>query len=563
MCNVENYPFNDSKIQTSVEKESQLLDSKATRFTVPGKTLKTIPWKEFDDDSSDELESIDEPPPQQSQPVNMLDSNLQELLHSELEAIPEAQSLPKFDAQLIKHLQTQFSKDLDEEGIENQMAGGKRLRQDLLDREQNFYDRGEWDISEDDLFLAEFEGLYKSLEVDVPTLSKDSGLLLIYSRTYNFLVNLDFAFSIFAKNTPLYKTIFDVCMFMGLSMFLHNTKRLRGTPFSQYIYAHSCIGFSNKKSTSYIEHKGAWKQGERTEALDSHEKTMRQFRHRLFKSRPVDNRRPEWSAIPKSSEYEWQLYFDYVDADGKADPQLRDTLKRIKNLYTGVNNAIHSPKDDGYGKRLEDALSAFQSKLHKIKYGNYLDLCKALLEHLEKEREDAKENQLSFGSTNYGINLYRFEKELCLFELTNNVRRLIECDGDQEKVETLVESLAVRDICFPHVRDKFCRYRSLDDINFFTRQFALFTASFIWLSRLLVDKLIEDGHLDENWEALFWEEIDRRVTRVLYAPADIDYSVKPGSQEAFEMLLTVQVKAVLKSHIADLHYSSEQKNTEK
>lgn len=66
MCNVENYPFNDSKIQTTVEKESQLPDSKATRFTVPGKTLKTIPWKEFDDDSSDELESIDEPPPQQS-----------------------------------------------------------------------------------------------------------------------------------------------------------------------------------------------------------------------------------------------------------------------------------------------------------------------------------------------------------------------------------------------------------------------------------------------------------------------------------------------------------------
>ena len=269
MCNVENYPFNDSKIQTSVEKESQLLDSKATRFTVPGKTLKTIPWKEFDDDSSDELESIDEPPPQQSQPVNMLDSNLQELLHSELEATPEAQSLPKFDAQLIKHLQTRFSKDLDEEGIENQMADEKRLWRDLLDREQNFHDKDEWNIPEDNLFLAEFEGLYKSLENEVPKLSRDSGLQLIYSRTYNFLVGLDFAFAIFARNTSLYQTIFDVCMFMGLSMFLHNTKRIRGVPFSQFVYAHSCIGFSDKKSTSYIEHKGAWKQGERTEALGS------------------------------------------------------------------------------------------------------------------------------------------------------------------------------------------------------------------------------------------------------------------------------------------------------
>lgn len=392
-----------------------------------------------------------EPP----QPSNILNPDLLKVLHSELEANPEVKSLPKFDTLFQEYLQSQFSKDLDEEEIENQMADEKRLWRDLLDREQNFHDKDEWNIPEDNLFLAEFEGLYKSLENEVPKLSRDSGLQLIYSRTYNFLVGLDFAFAIFARNTSLYQTIFDVCMFMGLSMFLHNTKRIRGVPFSQYVYAHSCIGFSDKNSTSYIEHNGAWKQGERTAALDSHETTMRQFRHRLFKSRPVDNRRPEWSAIPKSSEHEWQLYFDYVDADGKADPQLRDTLKRIKNLYNGVNTAIHSSKDAGYKKRLEDA-----------------------------------------------------------------------CDA-------------------------------------FSLQFMLFSASFIWLSRLLIDKLVEDGYLGENWEALFLEGINSLATRVLYDPTSIDYSVKPGTQEAFEMLLTVQVKAVVKSHIMDWHYNSKQKNTEK
>lgn len=126
------------------------------------------------------------------------------------------------------------------------MADEKRLWRDLLDREQNFHDKDEWNIPEDNLFLAEFEGLYKSLENEVPKLSRDSGLQLIYSRTYNFLVGLDFAFAIFARNTSLYQTIFDVCMFMGLSMFLHNTKRIRGVPFSQFVYAHSCIGFSDK-----------------------------------------------------------------------------------------------------------------------------------------------------------------------------------------------------------------------------------------------------------------------------------------------------------------------------
>ena len=87
----------------------------------------------------------------------------------------------------------------------------------------------------------------------------------------------------------------------------------------------------------------------------------------------------------------------------------------------------------------------------------------------------------------------------------------------------------------------------------------LFSASFIWLSRLLIDKLIEGGYFGKNWEVLFLEEINSLATWVLYDPASIDYSVKPGTQEAFEMLLTAQVKAVVKSHIMDWHYSSKQK----
>ena len=158
--------------------------------------------------------------------------------------------------------------------------------------------------------------------------------------------------------------------------------------------------------------------------------------------------------------------------------------------------------------------------------------------------------------------LFRSEKELSLFELTNNVRRLLECNDEQEKEEILDESLALRDICFPQVRDKFC-HRPLEDTHFFIRQFTLFSSSFIWLSRLLIDKLIEGGDFGENWETLFLEEINSLATRVLYDPTSIDYSVKPGAQDAFEMLLTAQVKAVVKSHIMDWHYSSKQKNTEK
>lgn len=102
-----------------------------------------------------------EPP----QPSNILNPDLLKVLHSELEANPEVKSLPKFDTLFQEYLQSQFSKDLDEEEIENQMADEKRLWRDLLDREQNFHDKDEWNIPEDNLFLAEFEGLYKSLEM--------------------------------------------------------------------------------------------------------------------------------------------------------------------------------------------------------------------------------------------------------------------------------------------------------------------------------------------------------------------------------------------------------------
>ena len=102
---------------------------------------------------------------------------------------------------------------------------------------------------------------------------------------------------------------------------------------------------------------------------------------------------------------------------------------------------------------------------------------------------DAGENWRN--STYYGVNLYRFEKELCLFEITNSVNRLLKCDNVQKEAEVIAESLVLQDICFPQVRDAFCRYESIDNISSLVQQFSLFRNGFIRLSRLLVDKFIE------------------------------------------------------------------------
>lgn len=576
MYKAADYPLSDPKGQTGIEAKSKLLNSElndlyeqmlqaeaeeeAARFPALPKNLKKMPWKEFSDCSYNESKPIDESATQQSQLVNTLNPDLLKLLHSELEANSDAQSLPEFDAKLKKHIQAQFTENANMDNDESQTTEEKELWRDIIDREQNFHDNGKWESPEDDPFLEEFEGLYRELDAEMPALNEVLGLRLIYSRTYDFLVTLDPAFSIFGRNTSLYTVMLDVCMFTGLCMFLDSTKRIKSTTLSQYVYDYSRFGFSDKNSTDYIEHEGTWKRGERTEALDSHERAMRQYRHRLFKFRSVYTRRSEWSAVPKSSEHEWQLYFDYAEADGKADPQLRETLKRIKNLYNGVYEAIGSPKDDGYKKRLEIAWEKFKTKLHKIQYENYLVLCKALLEHIEKELVDVGENWRN--STYYGINLYRFEKEFCLFELTNSVRRLLKCDNEQKEMEVFAESLVLRGICFPQIRDAFCQYKPIDDVSSFVQQFSLFSNGFIRLSRLLVDKFIEDELFGNNWEALFLGEINMRATQVLYAPESIDYAVEPGSQHAFEKLLMFQTRAVVESHIASWHYGSQQKSAE-
>lgn len=552
--------FGGTEDQTDVESKSQLSDSETGRFQAPEKKLKTIPWREFDVPPPIKAMPIDRPNPQPQKPINTMNPDILRQLRSELEANPEAQSLPEIDAQIMKHLQAQLNKDSDELETKDQTKGGKKLWQDLLDREKNFHDGGKWALPEDDPFLAEFEGLYRGLEADFPKLGNASRLRLIYSRTYDFLTTFDSVFAIFGRKTPLYEEVFDVCMFMGLCMFLHNTTKIEGTTLSQYTYAHCHLGFNDKTSTSYIEHEGVWKQGERTEALDSHENTMRQFRHRLFKSRIVDNRRSEWHGMPASSEYEWKLYFDYVDADGCADSQQRETLKRIKNLYNDVNKAIRSNKDDGFGERMDDAWRKFKSKLHKIKYENYLDLCKVFLEHIEKEQEDAGKNWK--GSTCYGINLYRFEKELCLFEFVNYTKRLLMCDNKQEEMEVLGEATALQNICFPRIRDKFYQGRPLEEVHLLVQKFFHFQYCFICLSRLLIDKLVENGYLGEDWETLFLSEINERSVQILYSPKSIDYSVGPDLQEAFEKLLMFQTRWHLNAHLTIWKHGSQQKNAE-
>jgi len=497
--------------------------------------------------------SPDDKAKSQQQQSSGFGPELMRLMHTELQENPEDQSLPKFDAKLKEKIQNQFSKDLDVPVDE------KELWQDLIEREKNFVGELEWDTTDKEL-LEEMEELYLTLKEDSYRLDKASVLRLIYSDTYDFVVTFDPTFQIFERGNYLYEAVFEACMFTGLCMFMQSTKKIKGTALSQYIYKYSPLGFSDENSPNYFKHEGAWKEGEKNELIDYTESNLRQYNHRSHKSRLVNIPRPEWNGMPEPSEYEYLLFFDIVDPSGKADSKKRGTFKRLKNLHNDVINAISSQEDDKYGVRLERAWEKFQSKLHKLKYEDYLDLCQFFIEHIKNENGGTEGKQ-----THYGINLYRLEKELGIYEITNNVNSFLKCKNEQgeidkeKEMDILIKSIFLKGIPFPQVRDDIFYYNPLKDVGFISQMFWDFMTHLIRISRLIVDKFVDDwilddeslddGNLDDNWVTLFWKEINGMAEQVLYNPEDVDFSVEPGSQDVFEGLLAYSMYFFINHHL--------------
>ena len=77
---------------------------------------------------------------------------------------------------------------------------------------------------------------------------------------------------------------------------------------------------------------------------------------------------------------------------------IRDTLKRIGNLYNDIQKILNIEKKDDYNEQLQNAYKKFESKLKKIKYENYLKLQEIFLSYICEKPEYL------------GTLLYRYEK---------------------------------------------------------------------------------------------------------------------------------------------------------
>ena len=354
----------------------------------------------------------------------------------------------------------------------------------------------------------------------VKKLAKSEILAAVFRDIYNLVVKQSLSFGIFDEDSPIHDDVYEACLFTTLGIFLHESKRIEGKSLGEFVFQYSPMGYYREYS-SY--------QDSKDDRLTSEATTLRQTRHRILSSRAGRDINPQWSAMRKDSEHEWSLYFPLQYADENAIKNA-DIFKRVGNLYKDVKTALESPKDDGYTARLEAAYKKFSSKLNKIQYTSYLELLQDILRHIENDK------------AYYGINLYRFEKELRAFAITNDVKDMLACRTSDEENCILRKSIILNDIWFPSLYRDFGLLCFYEEMERCARVFPDFLNTVLYSACLIIDELVEKGHLGEQWEALFIKMTNEMAERVFYNPSDIDFNNYPGAQEKFMKILDAPVR---------------------
>lgn len=410
---------------------------------------------------------------------------------------------------------------------------------DLAKREENFY--GGKIPSADDPFINEKKTYYIDLQLLVEEIeaiiqhvgadSMEDTLRLIFSHVYDFVVEYDenvknLIYRSLNENESISGDVFEACFFISLCMFLHDSKRIDGMTQQEFVYKNDPREFNNEESPYYLRNPNHLREKNYIAFNSTYDK-FRQDRSRLFSARPVHNT-AEWAAVRMDSEYEWILYFIMNPNDEKTK-DLRKTYDRIRNLYNGIDAVMKLPAESLTTEKLEEAYNKFLSKLKKIKYENYLELIKFCLEHICKDK------------TFYGINLYRLEKELQPFKLTNEVNRLLACKSEDEERIAVIKFLFLQDIPFPKIYEYFYTLENKEHVGIYSSMFLSLRNLVVQSSRLVIDKFVEDGLFGEDWIKFFHKTVNDLVPSVLYNPESIDYTVTPQSQPAFEKDLSYPV----------------------
>ena len=393
-------------------------------------------------------------------------------------------------------------------------------RGSLVEHAKNFNDDYKLfmsQVKEDKAFFVRLQMVYESIfeVIEEQDLDYKQSLELVFKNVFDYVVSCDDEFKIFTEGTRLYESVYNACFLVSLCLFIHSSKRIKGMSLRKFLYQHSPMDYKTKGSTNYFNYDNSTKRC--SLSLVDEETAFRKRRHRILSERQVYNKKPEWSAISADSEHEWAFFAVLHNIDEK----LFDVYKRLGNLY----NDIYSQKSS--------AVEKFQSKLRKIKYEDLVELQKSVLEYISKNEKY------------YGINLYRFERQMKLMNITSEVDKLLNCSSIEEEKRILLNTVVLYDIEFTQLYQDFWSIPDSQFMAFCASVFLRFKKVITISSRLIFDAFVEKSCFGEKWEALFLDTINKLAEGVFYNTEELDYTIKPESQLAFEKILSEYVNVIL------------------
>lgn len=330
------------------------------------------------------------------------------------------------------------------------------------------------------------------------------------------------------------KYMYDACSFTSLTHFINKTKRNESGSLTDFVYKYSPLEYNKEGSPNYCP------RDQVSDILINETETMRQARNRILSKRPAHYKRNEWHAMPEDSETEWALYYLFAqrssaEVDAETLMNLCDTYKRIKNLYNGV---IQEPATEKNRDQIVKSYRKFESKLKKIKYENYLKMIKVILDHIYPDKE------------NYGINIYRLERCLRPYTLSKEIKAVLSTEDLNQKMYILEKIRLLSEIWFPQIYQYLFDFRNLNKIIYHFIKFYTLLESMVIPVNLVLDEFIDQDFFSKEWENLFKQTLNEMAKDVFYLPDQIDYSIEPKSQEAFEELLKYPVICAL--HLDDV-----------
>lgn len=344
-------------------------------------------------------------------------------------------------------------------------------------------------------------------------LPKEDLLKKIFIDIYNFIEPPAKSELIGVLNdASVSKAAFEALLFTTLGMFLHSTKRIKGKRLRDFIYDHSPL---NYRSTEYPRF-----------YLEQETTTLRKARNRRLSLGKAYYKNSQWEAITKDAEHEWTFYY----ALNSADAAVQDTFKRLGNLYKGLDAALDAEEDnENYLENLKVAYEKFESKLHKIKYSNFVELQKTIIAHINADQ------------TYFGLNLYRLERKLKPFIIASEIKGLTACEKPKAERKFLLKTTLLRGIEFPEIYQALFSMQ-LGALADCCQEFLVFRSTIEMAGCLVLDELVERGVFGEDWEDLFRSMTNELASTVLYDIDKMDFTITESSQTAFEKILAAPVQ---------------------